>query len=75
MLAEQISPQLVIQKVMTNLDVISSGEIDSSSATILDSPSMQSFIDNCSTIYDCIIEVQFNGSNNELTFHQTLSDF
>ncbi len=55
LLAEQISPQLVIQKVMTNLDVISSGEIDSSSATILDSPSMQSFIDNCSTIYDCII--------------------
>ena len=55
LLTEQIPPQLVIQKVITNLDVISSGKIDSSSATILDYPSMQSFIDNCSTIYDCII--------------------
>ncbi len=55
LLAEQISPQSVIQKVMTNLDVISSGLIGAFSATILDFPNMQSFIDDYSTIYDFII--------------------
>ena len=55
LLAEQISPQSIIQKVMTNLDVISSGLIGAFSATILDFPNMQSFIDDYSTIYDFII--------------------
>ena len=54
LLTEQLSPQSVIQRVIPNLDAIFSGEIDSS-ASILDSPKMQSLIDNYSIIYDFII--------------------
>ena len=54
LLTEQISPQSVIQKVIPNLDVIFSGEIDAPTA-ILESPRMEAFVNNYSTIYDYII--------------------
>ena len=54
-IAEQLTLESVTQKVMTNLDLISSGTISPSSDTLIDSERMKSLIDLCSTIYDFII--------------------
>ncbi|MEM9274983.1 MAG: polysaccharide biosynthesis tyrosine autokinase [Cyanobacteria bacterium P01_F01_bin.143] len=55
LIAERLSSQSVIQRVMPNLDVIAAGEINSTGTVILDSPIIQSFIDYYSNIYDLII--------------------
>jgi len=53
--AERFSPQSIIQRIRPNLDVIAAGEIKSSTPVILDSPRMQSFLENYSNIYDFIL--------------------
>ena len=54
LVVEQLAPQSVIQRAMTNLDVISAGEINVRT-NVLESPKIQSFLDNCSKTYDFII--------------------
>lgn len=54
LLTERLAPQSVIQSVIPNLDLISAGEI-SLQQKILDSPQIQSFLNNCTNIYDFIL--------------------
>ncbi len=54
-IAEELTLDSVTQKVMTNLDLIPSGAIPPSPATLIDSERMKSLIDLGSTIYDFII--------------------
>ncbi len=54
-ITEKLTIDSVTHKVMTNLDLIASGTIPSSPATLLDSQRMKSLIDHCETIYDFII--------------------
>ena len=54
-ITEKLTIDSVTRKVMTNLDVIPSGLIPPSPATLLDSQRMKSLVDHCATIYDFII--------------------
>lgn len=53
--AEQLDPRMVIEEVMPNLDLITSGTMIPSSATLLDSPRMRMLIDYWSESYDYVI--------------------
>ncbi len=54
-ITEELTIDSVTHKVMTNLDLIPSGRIPPSPATLLDSRRMKSLVDHCATIYDFII--------------------
>ena len=53
--AEQLDPRMVIEEVMPNLDLITSGTMIPSSATLLDSSRMRMLIDYWSESYDYVI--------------------
>jgi capsular exopolysaccharide synthesis family protein len=54
-IAEQIDPRISLQKVMPNLDLLTSGTIAPSAATLLDSQRMRMLIDYWSESYDYVI--------------------
>ncbi len=53
--AEQLDPRMVIEEVLPNLDLITSGTMIFSSATLLDSSRMRMLIDYWSESYDYVI--------------------
>jgi capsular exopolysaccharide synthesis family protein len=53
--AEQLDPRMTIEEVMPNLDLITSGTMIPSSATLLDSSRMRMLIDYWSESYDYVI--------------------
>jgi polysaccharide biosynthesis transport protein len=53
--AEQLDPKMIIEEVMPNLDLITSGTIIPASATLLDSSRMRMLIDYWSESYDYVI--------------------
>ncbi len=54
-IAEQLDPRMAIQEVMSNLDLLTSGVIPPSPATLLDSQRMRILMDYWSERYDFVI--------------------
>ncbi|MEO1693206.1 MAG: polysaccharide biosynthesis tyrosine autokinase, partial [Cyanobacteria bacterium J06631_6] len=54
-IAEQLDPRIIMEEVLPNLDLITSGTIMPSSATLLDSQRMRMLMDYWSEIYDYVI--------------------
>ncbi len=54
-IAEQLDPRMAIQEVMSNLDLLTSGVIPPSPATLLDSQRMRILMDYWSESYDFVI--------------------
>ena len=54
-IAEQLNPRIAIQEVMLNLDLLTSGVIPPSPATLLDSQRMRILMDYWSESYDFVI--------------------
>jgi polysaccharide biosynthesis transport protein len=54
-IAEQLDPRMTIEEVMPNLDLLTSGTLTSSPATLLDSQRMRMLMDYWSERYDFVI--------------------